>query len=88
MAVYWGKDFGIRVVVLGALFVVAGLVLSAVCSKTVVQVSPPGPAQCVEYGFGGWDLGILLSGIGLIVLGLVSVLAGREPPGEDEPLLE
>jgi hypothetical protein len=88
MAVYWGKDFGIRAVVLGGLFLVAGVVLSVACSLTLIPVSPPGPSQCLEYGFGLWNWAMVLIGIGLIVVGLVSAMTGRESQEESEPLLE
>ena len=83
MAVYWGTDFGIRVIVLGILFAVSGIILGSVCSLS--QVSP-GPTRCVEYGFGGWNWALLISGIGLIVVGVVSAVTGREPPEPGEPL--
>jgi len=71
MTVYWGRDFGIRLVALGAIFAAVGLWLSTQCTLTLT--SNIGPPTCVEYGHGLWWWAILLSGIALVILGLVSV---------------
>jgi len=73
MTIYWGNDFGIRVVVLGVVIAAVGYYLGTVC--TVGMLTPAG-SSCVEYGFGGSWL-ILLSGIGLIVMGFISIATDR-----------
>ena len=62
------RDLGVRVLVLGAVFVVAGLVLSSICTMSLI--SPYGET-CIATGFGVWQF-VMSVGIGLLTIGGVA----------------
>jgi hypothetical protein len=55
------RDLGVRVLVLGGVFVIAGLVLSSICTMGLIM---PNAQTCIETGFGVWPY-VMSVGIGL-----------------------